>query len=178
MLPASESMRVSAIGLIKGIASEVERLVIRGDYAEIRSVDAEDFDDVIKEPKRVVIVIFDKKLSASSRGKNHDLDEAIKKLPARVLVAKVSAEENRSLMKELNISELPTIRIYQSGSLVSSFERQLGEEELVRVVDRCLNRGKSDGSEAGYIGPMNDDWLPEGVYRNSFRFKGPGSKLE
>ncbi len=99
MLPASRGLRVAAIGLLKSVASSIERLVIRGDYAEIRMVDGEEFDMVINEPGRVVIVVIQNELTAASRSETHELDEEIKRLPGKVLVAKVIAERNQALLE-------------------------------------------------------------------------------
>ena len=175
MLPASEGVRLATIGLIKGVVSEVERLVLRGDYAEVRSVDGETFDKVIVERNRVVIVVFHDKLKSTSRSELHNTMEAIKKLPRRVLLAKVTAEANKPLLDKLGISVLPTIRVYQAGRLVRDFGGEMAEEELVSVVNDCLNRKKYG---PGYIGPMDKNWIPDGVQRSLSRPKAPASKLE
>lgn len=178
MLPAFEDVRIASIALVKGLASEVKRMVVSGDYAEIRSVDGEDFEEVINEPRRVVIVVFHKKLRMSKQGEAHELEEEIKQLPARVLVAKITAEENTDLLRKLNISELPTVRVYQSGRLVRNFEREVGKDELISTVKSCLGRPDAGQSGPGYIGPMEQDWLPEGVYRTSPGLRAPTGKFE
>jgi len=178
MLPALDGVRVAAVVLVKNVTSEVMRLVVSGDYAEIRSVDGEDFEEVINEAKRVVIVVFHRELRASSRGEADELDAAVKKLPGRVLVAKIKAEENRELLDRLSISVMPTVRIYQSGRMVRNFEGGVGKDELISAVNRCLDHSNSGKSGPGYIGPMEKDWLPQGVQRTSSKFKGSTGSLE
>ena len=178
MLPAAKDIRLAAVRMVVEVAGSVERMVLRGDYAEIRSVDGKDFDKVINERNRVVIVVVHNKIRSSSRSEMHDMDEAIKKLPGRVLVAKVIAEENGPLLQRLNISTLPTIRVYQAGRIIHDFKGGVGKEALIGAVETCLNNSDVRRAGPGYIGPMDKNWIPEGVQRSLSRPKIPASKLE
>ena len=178
MLPAAKDVRLAAFKMVLDVAGGIERMVLRGDHAEIRSVEGKDFDKVIRERNRVVIVVVHNKLRSSSRSKLRDIDEAVKKLPGRVLVAKVIAEENTLLLKKLNISTLPTIRVYQAGRLIHDFKGGVDKEDLIRAVETCLNNSDARNTGPGYIGPMDKNWIPEGVQRSLSGPKMPASKLE
>lgn len=178
MLPAAKDIRLAAVKMAVEVAGSIERMVLRGDHAEIRSVDGKDFDKVIGERNRVVIVVVHNKLRSSSHSEMHDMDEAVKKLPGRVLVAKVVAEKNRPLLQRLNISTLPTIRVYQAGRLIHDFKGGAGKDALISAVETCLNNSDVRRAGPGYIGPMDENWIPEGVKRSLSRPKMPASKLE
>ena len=180
MLPASRGLRVAAIGLLKSVASSIERLVIRGDYAEIRMVDGEEFDMVINEPGRVVIVVIQNELTASSRSETHELDEEIKRLPGKVLVAKVIAERNQALLERLNIPNVPNIRVYSRGKMVREFKGKVNKDELLSTVHHYLDNPFMPDKQVagGYIGPMDENWIPKGVQVKPSKPKAPMSPLD
>lgn len=178
LLPASRGIRVAAISLLKSVARSIERIVIRGDYAEVRMVDGDEFDLVINEPDRIVIVVIQSELTASSRSETQELDAAIKHLPAKVLVAKVIAERNAPLLKRLNIPVLPNVRIYKAGKMVREFRQEVDKDELIKTVNHYLNVPNSAKSGSGYIGPMDEDWMPEGVQQKRSKPKAAMSRFE
>lgn len=162
-LPASKGFRDAVISGLTTIASGVERLVMRGDYAEIRLVDEDEFDDVIREPGRLVMVVVQKELTASSRGKTLDLDHAMKELPSKVLIAKVVAERNTALMTRLKVTEMPVIFVYRNGTLLRKFKSTVEKEELISYIEARLKDSPAKQNEKPDISPMRDDWLPPGV---------------
>ncbi|MCP5535561.1 MAG: hypothetical protein H7A51_04905 [Akkermansiaceae bacterium] len=178
MLPASRGVRIAAISLLKSVAAGIERMVIRGDYAEVRMVDADEFDQVINEPGRIVIVVIQNELTASSRGETHDLDEEIKRLPAKVLVAKVIAERNTSLLEKLNVPAVPNVRIYKDGRMMREFRGKVDKSEFINTVNGYLKHVDSVGSGSGYIGPMDENWMPEGVQEKQSKPKAPVGRLK
>ncbi len=165
-LPASKGVRDNAITMITAIASGVERLVMRGDYAEIRLVDGDEFDEVIREPGRVVIVVVQKEISSSSRRKTLDLDHAMKELPGKVLIAKVMAERNTALLTRLKIAQVPAIRVYRNGVLLEKFNTDVDKDRFIEFIEARLADGPekvATSDSAPDIRPMSDDWLPPGV---------------
>lgn len=178
LLPASKGLRVAAISLLKSVATGVERMVIRGDYAEVRMVDEDEFDMVINEPGRIVIVVIQDELTASSHSETHDLNKEIKRLPAKVLVAKVIAERNASLLKKLNITAVPHVRIYRAGKMEREFRGKVNNEELLKTVTYYLNGPGSKASGSGSIAPMDKDWMPKGVQEKPSTPKAPMGRFE
>lgn len=166
LLPASKGIRDATISLIKSVASSIERLVIRGDYAEVRIVDADEFEMTINEPGRVVIVVFQSGMAESSTPEKREFDDTIKSLPGKVLVAKVMANSNASLLKRLNVNTIPTIMIYSRGEMVRSYKGTVDKDDLVATVNQCLDSSPKV-SQKGYVGPMKKDWLPPGVQTTS-----------
>lgn len=164
LLPASKGVRDGVIALVKSVASGLERIAIRGDYAEIRYVDDSEFDMAVAEPGRVIVVVFQNELTASSRSETAKLDEALKRLPAKVLIAKVVVERNQSLLERLHVSEVPTIRVYMAGKMIREYKDKLDENEIVRLVNYHVEHPPQSTAHA-YMGPMKDDWLPKGVKR-------------
>lgn len=165
LLPASKGVRDTVIAALSAIAGGVERLVMRGDYAEIRLVDDHEFDNVIREPGRLVIVVVQKELTASSRGQTIDLDHAMKELPGKVLIAKVIAERNSKLISRLEITDVPTIRVYREGYMLRKFDVNVDKDDFVSYISARLRDKPSDfkKDEAPDIRPMKEDWLPPGV---------------
>lgn len=166
-LPATRGVRDGAVGALSSLASGVERLVLRGDYAEIRLVDEDEFDSVIREPGRLVVVVVQKELYASSRSQTFDLDHAMKELPGKVLIARVVAERNTALMTRLKITQTPVVFVYRNGTLLRKFDTTEGKDEFINYIEARLedepvsvNNGNGESLD---ISPMSDDWLPPGV---------------
>ncbi|MBT8037903.1 MAG: hypothetical protein KJO21_10195 [Verrucomicrobiae bacterium] len=179
LLPASKFVRDSAIVFIKAMATGIERLVIRGDYAEIRLVDGDEFNEVIHEPGRLVIMSVQKEMTASSRSEVLELDQAIKRLPAKVLVAKVIAEQNAPLLAELNIPrDVPTMRIYSRGKMVKEFQGSVDKDKFLRVVQYHLDNPNVKIHGDAFMGPMHPDWMPEGVEARGKKVAVPVTPLE
>lgn len=164
-LPASKGLRDAAITAVTAVASGVERLVMRGDYAEIRLVDGDEFDAVVREPGRLVIVVVQKELTASSRSETHELDHAMKELPGKVLIAKVVAERNTALMTRLKITRVPEIHVYRGGVLLRKFDATVDKDDFTDYIHARLEDKPSPKGSGGKpdIRPMSDDWLPPGV---------------
>ncbi len=178
VLPASKGMRDGAVVFIKAMATGIERLVIRGDYAEVRIVDGEEFEMVINEPGRLVIVAFQNEMTTKSRSERRELDDAIRRLPAKVLVAKVIAERNAPLLNDLNIPIVPTMRIYRQGTMVKEFKGTVNKIEFLRVVQHCLDNPTGHLSGDPYMGPMQTDWMPDGVEKRREETPAPTTPLE
>lgn len=166
-MPASKGIRDTAITALSAIATGVERLVMRGDYAEIRLVDGNEFDKVIREPGRIVIVVVQRELTASSRSETLELDHAMKELPGKVLIAKVIAERNTALMTRLKISTIPIIHVYREGQLLKKFEASVETEEFTKFIRARLedDPAKPSRDSEPDIRPMREDWLPPGVQK-------------
>jgi len=178
LLPATEEVRSSVVRLVKDAVSAATSMVIRGNHAEVRFVDGKDYEDlVLNEKERLVVVVFGNKIRSTSRSEERDFDMALRKLPSSVLVAKVNAEGNGDLLRKHNVYKLPNIRIYKAGSLVRNFGSEVDVEELCSVVENYLNY-TSGRMAAGYIGPMEKDWLPQGVLRTSPGNTVPEGRLE
>lgn len=181
MLTVSKELRVTAVNVAQVTASGIKQLVFRGDQAEIRTIEASEFDVVINEPGRIVVVVIENKLTAESSQKRHDLEGALRNLPAKVLVAKVVAEGNSSLLKRLNRPQIPNVRIYIRGEMVGEFKGGVDKNELMQAIQFHLDHPNAAvGRESGYIGPMDDGWLPPGIESKSSRSKPmvPMSRFE
>jgi len=162
LLPVSEGIRDAVVVAIKSVATGIERMMIRGDYAEIRVVEGDEFDKVVNEPRRLVIVAVQSELSAGSRGVNGELEKAIRRLPAEVLVAKVIAERNQKLLQRLNIPAIPTLQIYSRGKLVRQFSGNINKTEFLVVMNENL-KNHASGEGGGVITPLKKDWMPPGI---------------
>mgnify|MGYP002640421795 CR=1 FL=1 len=162
VLAASEGMRHAAVSAFKSLTIGIGRLVVGSDYAEIRVVEGHEFDQVINEPGRVVIVVLQSELSAGSHGKNQDLERSIKELPAQILVAKIMVERNQELLKRLDVSAIPALQIYVRGKLVKGFSGNIDKTEFLNAVNESLqNRENTKGASS--ITPLKKDWLPPGI---------------
>ncbi|MBT8043495.1 MAG: hypothetical protein KJO79_00975 [Verrucomicrobiae bacterium] len=173
----SKGIRDGVIALVKSVATGIERIIIRGDYAEIRYVDDSDFDMAIAEPGRVVIVVFQNELRTASRSETHELETELKKLPAKVLIAKVIVERNETLLDRIKIDQVPAIRIYMAGKLVREFSDRFDEKDIMHVVQYQLHHPPSTTAEA-YMGPMQHDWLPKGVRKIEAEKEAPVTPLD
>lgn len=180
VLAASKELRMTALNVVQVAASSIKQLTFRGDQAEIRTIKASEFDSVITEPGRIVVVLIENKLTAESTKKRHELEERLRELPSKVLLAKVVAEGSGSLLKRLNIPQLPNVRIYIRGGMVGEFKGGVDNNELIKTIQYHLdNPNVKVGRESGYIGPMDDGWLPPGIESKSSKSKPrPMSRLE
>lgn len=180
MLAASKELRITAISVVQVTARSIKQLAFRGNQAEIRTIKASEFDSVITEPGRIVVVVIENKLTAESAKKRHELEDGLRELPSKVLLAKLVAEGNGSLLKRLNIPQIPNVRIYIRGEMVGEFKGRVDKNELIKAIQYHLdNPNVPVGRESGYIGPMDDGWLPPGIESKSSKSKlRPMSRFE
>ena len=163
ILPTSERARNVFFQAVKVAADGVEEVLRISDSAEVRQVDGNEFDQVIKEPGRIVIVDFHNEDVALTDRKKKKLDNAIKHLPSKVLVAKVLAGRNIELMDRIQIHNIPTLRVYRDGKLLEEFKGEVESEAFTKVVEYHLNNPSSKPHHTGYVGPLEKGWLPDGV---------------
>lgn len=163
VLPVSE--RARSIGSHIGMAalSGIEEMLWGEGYAEIRTVDESNFEETVQSPGRIVIVDFHHEEISVARSDKSDLDQSINRLPSQVLVAKVLAEKNIALLDELQIHNIPTLRVYRDGEILEEFKGKVDRERFLKIVRYHLDTPNSKPIHNGYIGPLAKDWLPEGV---------------
>jgi len=176
LLPVSEGIRDAVVVAIKSVATGIEHMMIRGDYAEIRVVEGDEFDKVINEPGRLVIVSVQSELSAGSRGADGELQKEIRRLPAEVLVAKVIAERNRELLHRLNMPIIPTLQIYSRGKLVRQFSGNINKTEFLVVMNETMKKHAS-GEAGSSITPLKKDWMPPGIEAEPSKHVSPLTPL-
>ncbi len=163
MLPASERARNVVFQMASVVVTGLEQVFLQGEYAEVRMVDGAEFDAVIKEPGRLVIVDFHHEETSGSYSEKSEFDESVNRLPSKVLIAKVLAGRNIELMDRLQIHNVPTLRVYREGQLLEEFKGKVDTDRFLEVVRYHLANPDSKPRKEGYIGPLQDDWLPEGV---------------
>ncbi len=179
VLAVSKGLRETTLSIVKVAANGIERMVMRGDHAEVRTIDGDEFELVINEPGRIVVVVIENKLSTASKKKSHDLEYTIRQLPAKVLFAKVVAESNGALLKRLNIPQVPNVRIYVRGELAGEFKGRVDQDEILKAIQHYVDHpDASSGQERGYIGPMDEDWMPHGIEDKSGKKKAPMTPFE
>lgn len=166
-LPVSERLRSAALQVATVAVTAMEQVLFRGDFAEVRSVDAEDFDETIRESGRLVIVDINHEETSVNQSSKSQLDASIARLPSKVLVAKVLAGRNIELLDELQIKNVPTLRVYRNGELLEEFKGKVDEERFLETVNYHLENPNSKPHRAGYIGPLKKNWLPDGVKERS-----------
>ena len=179
VLAVSKELRMTAMNVVQVAASSIKQLTFRGDQAEIRTIKASEFDSVITEPGRIVVVVIGKKLTTESTKKRHELEDSLRELPSKVLFAKVVAEGNASLLNRLNIAQLPNVRIYIRGKMVGGFKGRVDKNELIKTIQYHLdNPNVKVGRESGYIGPIDDGWRPPGISKSAKSKPRPMTRLE
>ena len=97
LLPASEGLRNAAVVVIKSVATGIERLIVRGNYAEIRVVEGDQFDEVINAPGRLVLVAVQSELSSVARGEADGLNQAM------MYIVKTTIAQNNDLVSSFTI---------------------------------------------------------------------------
>jgi hypothetical protein len=167
VLPVSERARSlflkSASVAVSVVADGGERVFGALNSAEIRTVNGSEFDRVIRESGRLVIVDIHQEDVMVIHSEKSKLDRAIEKLPSKVLVAKVQAGKNIELMDRLQIRQIPTLLVYRNGQLLEEFSGKVDKDRFLEVVHYHLNNPKSKPYHDGYIGPLKKNWLPEGL---------------
>lgn len=166
-LPTSEHVRKIFYKVAVTTLSGVEEVINAGDTAEVRMVDSDNFDKTIRTPGRLVVVDFRHESTYYNDGDTR-LASALERLPSKVLIAKVLAERNVELMDRLQIHNIPTVRVYREGQLLEEFKGGVDQKQLITVVKYHIAHPDSRPHRAGYIGPLERDWLPEGVQPQSF----------
>jgi len=162
-LPASERMRNIVFKMASITVKGVEQILTGRGFAEVRMVDEENFDEVINEKDRLVIVDFHHEETSVAKSDKSDLDASINRLPSNVLVAKVLAGRNIELMDRLNIQNIPTIRLYRNGQLLEEFKGKVDKKRFMGILQYHLDNPNSQPFQKGYIGPLEKNWLPEGM---------------
>jgi len=163
MLSASERMRSVALEVATVAITGLDQMLFKGGYAEVRMVNGAEFEDIINEPGRVVIADFHHEQISVARSDKSELDAAINRLPSKILVAKVLDGRNMELMDRLQIQNLPTLRVYRGGQLLEEFKGKVDKKQFLEIVQYHLDHPNSKPYRAGYIGPVGNNWLPEGV---------------
>ena len=163
MLPRSERVRNAAFEVTTVIFTGVNQILFKDGYAEVRMVDADEFDEVINEQNRIVIVDFHHEDISVAKSDKSELDASINRLPSKILVAKVLVGRNMELLDRLQIRNLPTLRVYREGQLLEEFKGKVDKDKFLEVVQYHLDHPNSSPHRGGYIGPVKNDWLPEGV---------------
>lgn len=163
VLPTSERAR-SVFAQIGMSAIEGVGEVLWGEgHAEVRMVDESNFEKTINSPGRLIIVDIHHEEMSVARSDKSDLNESMNRLPSQVLVAKVLSEKNIGLLDQLQIHNIPTLRVYRDGEILEEFKGKVDRERFLEIVRYHLNTPNSTPKYAGYIGPLKKDWLPEGV---------------
>ena len=173
LLPTSERIRTAALEVATVAITGVDQILFKDGYAEVRMVDGDEFDDVINERNRVVIVDFHHEELSVAKNDKSELDASINRLPSKILVAKVLAGRNMELIDRLQIRNLPTLRVYRNGQLLEEFKGKVDKDQFIEVVQYHLDHPNSKPHRGGYIGPIEGDWLPEGVELRSMHGMKP-----
>jgi len=135
---SSEDLRTKGKRSFSVVVSGLDRLFWRGDHLEIRIVVGDNYDEVVKEPGRLVIAYFEDEMTSVSKSKSSSLDEKLKNLPAKVLLAKIHSAENEELLKRMRIRTVPTFKIYREGELLKTFEGEIDENKLISTIEGML----------------------------------------
>lgn len=149
------------------LLSGVEILLDGSQYAEVRMVTNDDFDEVVNEPGRLVIVDIETEQKTVQRGSKSELDTAMQDLPSKVLIAKVLPERNIALMDRLQIHNIPMLRIYREGVLLEEFTGEVDRDRFISTVNHHLSNPDSKPHQSSHIRPLSENWLPEGVQKKS-----------
>lgn len=173
MVPVSERMRSAALEMATVVITGVDQILFKDGYAEVRMVDADQFEEVIKERNRIVIVDFHHEELSVAKSEKSELDASINRLPSKILVAKVLAGRNMELVDRLQIQNLPTLRVYRDGQLLEEFKGKVDKDQFIEAVQYHLDHPNSKPYRGGYIGPIEGDWLPEGVELRSMQGMKP-----
>jgi thioredoxin-like negative regulator of GroEL len=163
VLPASERVRNIFAQIGMAALEGVEEVLWGEGYAEVRMVDESNFEKTINSPGRLIIVDIHHEEISVARSDKSDLNESINRLPSEVLVAKVLAGRNIALLDQLQIQNIPTLRVYRDGELLEEYKGKVDRDRFLKNVRYHLNTPNSTAKHAGYIGPLKKDWLPEGV---------------
>mgnify|MGYP001437094955 CR=1 FL=1 len=84
---------------------------------EIKKLDNENFDKVLKESKLPIIVDFWAEWCGPCKMIAPILEEISKELDDKLLVAKVNLDENQDLAAKFSIRSIPTILFFKDGDL-------------------------------------------------------------
>lgn len=163
MLPVSERARTALFQVALTLMTGVEQVLFRGDMAEVRIVNGDNFEETINTPDRLVIVDFHHEEISAEKSEKSELDAAISRLPSKVIVAKVLAGRNIELMDSLRVHNVPTKRVYREGKLLEEFKGSIDQKHFLSVVNHHIENPNSQPRHEGYIGPLSRDWLPDGV---------------
>lgn len=88
----------------------------------IRGVTDHEFDQVVEQAGRLVLVEFWKPGCGSCRALTRVLESMQAELAERILMLKMNVEENYQIPAELEVSSLPALALYRNGA----FERFIG----------------------------------------------------
>ena len=138
---SSKNLQQASVTMFGNIADGIERIITGRDTAEIRSINESSFDTAIANPDRVVILAFINESSPSSKSQIREIEAAIKDLPSKVLLAKVSVEDNEMLLRRLGVHEVPSVMIYAGGEVQREYSKRIEVNELVSSVSYYVNSG-------------------------------------
>lgn len=162
-LTRSKDLRDSVVFSMKSMFSNVKELSSASDRAEIRNINADEFDEAVSSKSRVVIVVFYDEFSTDAMSKAREFESAVRKLPSEVLLCKVATSRNADLVRRLAIGEVSSmVRFYRNGSVAHSFSGEVTPEQILKLANSYVQLERN-GNGGGQITPLNKNWIPSGV---------------
>lgn len=89
------------------------------------------FNDLLNTDK-LVLVDFYADWCAPCKKMAPSLSEIQKEMGAKVEVVKINADQNKTLVKSLNVSALPTLMLYKNKKLIWTNSGYLSKEDIVK----------------------------------------------
>ena len=89
------------------------------------------FNDIING-NDLVLVDFYADWCAPCKKMAPSLSEIQKEMGAKVEVVKINADQNKTLVKSLNVSALPTLMLYKNKKLIWTNSGYLSKEDIVK----------------------------------------------
>ena len=106
-------------------------------------VTVDNFNDVVIDNDRYVLVDFWAPWCGPCRSMEPTLDKIARDFAGRVDVAKINVDEEEPLSEHMEINALPTLFLFKNGRPVDMMVGFVDERTLLRSIDRELNQPRA-----------------------------------
>jgi len=103
----------------------------------IKHITSKEFDSILQQ-NNLVVVDFYAPWCGPCKMFSPTLEEVANEMKEKVLIVKVSTDEERELAQKFNIRSIPTLLFFKNGNLVDSSRGVLSKSELIDKINSFL----------------------------------------
>ena len=105
---------------------------------------------VIEKSKTIpVLVDFWAEWCAPCKRLEPVLEQVVKKLGGKVLLAKVNVDENQGLAQQMRVTSIPNVKLIVDGKIAGEFMGAIPEEAVMKFLSEHLPKAKDEEGDKG-----------------------------
>jgi thioredoxin 1 len=154
------------IGCKPGDAPEA----VAAGVTETRHLSAAEFDEFIKTPGKLVVVMFHADWCGPCRQQGPNVEAVIEEFGGKAIFGMIDVDDHGELANRHGVTGIPDLRVFRNGIMVDAMKGAIPKEQIrnhfsiqvAQLSESVVPSGETVGSEAA-IQPMKEQWLPPGM---------------